>query len=217
MVLDGRWVSLLGPLLMQAGCRGAEDAPADPPVGSEETSSSATVPVTWTADQCGYVDPDFESAPTGSQDWPTIPGCPVVAEEGWHLFEGGAPNPEKVICQSAWTWDEARAAGVLAALDIPDDLGPDLEFLLSCEEVPHGEPTWSGLSTYWVGYGDPESTSSRQGYVWWFADQEGAVRSAMLESAYGVVNCGDRALNGMVVLGEPLFTPDARLFACQPP
>ena len=195
----------IGVLLAAIGCRGGSGSPGD-------SADTTPVPVTWTAEQCSYSDPEFEE-PTGTAVmYPRIPGCPVVAEEDWYFFASVEPFYEMVICQSDVTWEEARETGLLTALQIGDYVAPSVEFLNECEDVSTGQAVWFGPSPFFDdsgGYGD-----SSDGDIWWFAEQDGRIRSAYIE-ATGPVICADQALSARIVFGEPLFTPEARHFTCK--
>ena len=196
---------LIGLLLAAIGCRLGSGAPGD-------SADTTPIPVTWTADNCGYLDPEFEE-PTGtSVSYPLIPGCPVVLEDGWSSFDGGRPGYETIVCQSGWTWEEAREAGLLAALQIPEDIAPGLEFRAECEEVSTGEPMWAGGSIFFVDSGQPYYPS--EGGITWFTEQDGRIRSALLTYPGRAVSCGGRHWSATMVFGEPLFTPDPRYFTC---
>lgn len=226
MGLDRRCLVLTAALLLAAGCRSGSSAPQDssiaPPVDSGITPVVTTPTFgsqswTTTTDDCPYVNPDIGTQTTdlGGVAW--VPGCPIVAADGWHFFEGGAPNWEMVICQSAWSWEEAEAAGVFAALQLPADIGPSTNYLSECEDLTTGEAIWKGFSQYWIESGPASSPSYTEGYVTWFTDQDARIRSAYLEYARGALSCQDRDTSSRVVFGEPLFTPEPHLYSCKPP
>ncbi len=195
---------LIGLLLAAVGCRGESGAP-------EDSADTTPVPVTWTADNCGYFDPEFEE-PTGtSVSYPLIPGCPVVAEEGVGSFDTDRPQYEVIVCQSPLTWEEAKAAGLIAAMQIPDWVAPGMEFRNECVEVSTGEPMWTGSSQYFVESANPYYPS--EGGVTWYTAQDGRIRTAYVQAA-GPVICAGQAVSVRVVFGEPLFTPDRRDFTC---
>lgn len=194
-----------GILLAAIACGGGSGAPGD-------SADTTPAPVTWTAEQCGYSDPGFEEPTNTSVTYPLIPGCPVVVVEGGSSVDTGRPRYEVIVCQSPLTWEEAREAGLIAALQIPDGIAPGMEFRNECVEVSTGEPMWTGSSQFFVDSRQPYESS--EGGITWYTAQDGRIRTAYVQAA-GPVVCAGQALSVRIVFGEPLFIPDRRYFACE--